>query len=77
MTKKLYLLPKFSDGLPLKMNTEEKTRLTRLFNLANRKQSEPEWEQWALITKQALSYVLHGDESLRAGIELELEKENL
>jgi len=59
------------------LNSEERKRLERLYNLANAKQNEPGWEKWSNITKSALSYVLHGDESLREGIELELQKNGM
>ena len=60
-----------------KMNSEQRERLNRLFDLANRRQNVEGWEKWSNITKSALSYVLHGYESLRDCIELELQKEGI
>lgn len=59
------------------MDDETRKRLDDLFNLANRRQNDPEWEQWAYTVKLALGYVLHGDPELRLGIDLALQKEGI
>jgi len=51
------------------LDDDQLARATKLFNLANSVQNVPEHEAWAVQTKSALAYVLHGNERYELALE--------